>query len=99
MESEGLSEKEFFEKHGFVLLRHETKVKEWNTDYAKEDSEITTIYHDEVEELIKTKIYPEGKQIINQANAVLHRGRGTATNKYANGVHQDYGFTVEDFKQ
>ena len=59
-ESEGLSEKDFFEKHGFCLLKHETKVKDWNIDYTKEDTDIKNIYHAEIEELARAKIFTEG---------------------------------------
>jgi len=73
-------------------------VKDWNEDYAKEDTDIKNIYHAEIDELLK-KIYPEGNNVVAQSNGVIHRGRDTKTNKYGSGVHQDYGLTVEDFKE
>jgi hypothetical protein len=36
-------------------LQHDTKVKDW-------DTEISSVYHAEVDEMMKTKVYP-GKEI------------------------------------
>jgi hypothetical protein len=45
-------------------LKHETKVKDWNTDYMKEDTDIKNIYHAEIEELARAKIFTEGNHEI-----------------------------------
>ena len=51
-----------------MLLNKKTMVKEWNTDYDKTDSDITTLYHGEVDELIRTILYKDDANIkeINQ---------------------------------
>jgi len=49
----------FWKDHGFCLLSHKTKVTEWNEDYTNLTSEITTIYKDEIEGLIRNDIYPQ----------------------------------------
>jgi len=49
----------FWKDHGFCLLSHKTKVTEWNEDYTNLTSEITTIYKDEIEGLIRNDIFPQ----------------------------------------
>ena len=46
-----------FEKHGFCLLQHKTAVKEWNSDYAKLDTDVTNIYHDEILNLLENEVF------------------------------------------
>jgi len=65
MKEEGLSEKEFFDKHGFVLLPMQSKVKDWNADFEKEDSDIKNIYHAEVLDVLDNKLFPDTKNVIN----------------------------------
>lgn len=92
----------FFEKHGFVLCKAPTKVKNWNEDYANDDTDIAKIYHKEIETLIREELFPEGTEIahIQQANAVLKRGPNSSTGRfYGSGAHQDYCLTPDQYKE
>jgi len=92
----------FFDKHGFVLCKAPTKVVNWNEDYENEDTDITKIYHQEIETLIREEIFPEGTEFvtIEQANAVLKRGPNSNTGRfYASGAHQDYCLTPDQYKE
>ena len=62
MQKQAPSVHEFFDEHGFCLLEKATKVKVWNTDYYKENTDIKNIYHAEVEDMCKNMLYP-GKKI------------------------------------
>ena len=43
----------FFDRYGFVLLKSETQVKEWNEDKEFEgENDITQVYHREVESML-----------------------------------------------
>ena len=91
-----------FKAHGFCLLSHKTNVKNWNTDKANSDNEITNIYKTEIDELLKTGLYGDDSDHdkileVIQPNQVLMRGRGTAVNAYAMGVHQDFGTNDTEF--
>ena len=70
-----VSAAEFFDKHGFVLLSHETAVRNWETDPASaEDSEVVRIYYSEIERLIRERLIPAvGWRCINR-----HRRCGAA---------------------
>lgn len=89
----------FFDKHGFVLLKKPTQVKEWNQDYVNLDTDITRIYHKEIEELIRGTLYKKDAGIhrIQQDAAVLKRGEKSENPFYAVAVHQDYGLTPRDY--
>jgi hypothetical protein len=90
---------EFFDKHSFVLLPHETAVHNWEVDPASvEDSEVVRIYYPEIERLIREQLYPGRRLEVHQSSPPLRRGRGTPTAQYANGVHSDYGLTPDDFE-
>ena len=91
---------EFFHKHGFVLLNKRTKVKDWNTEETNKESDITKIYHGEVEELIRNELFPAGHPIkeIEQPHGVLRRGKNSKMNFYALGIHQDYGDDPLDYQ-
>ena len=47
LQREAESPAAFFEKYGFCLLQHDTKVKDW-------DTEISSVYHAEVDQMMKT---------------------------------------------
>lgn len=70
-------------------------MKDWNTDHAKTDTEITKIYHNEIDGLIRNELYPSAEYgdilKIDQMNAVLTRGKGQSVPFYGAGIHQDYG--------
>jgi hypothetical protein len=84
---------------GFVLLPHETAVRDWEADTGSaQDSEVVRIYYPEVERLVRERLYPGRRVEVNQSSPPLRRGRGTSTPQYANGVHSDYGLTPEDFE-
>ncbi len=95
-----------FRKHSFALLRKATKVKEWNDEISVKKSEITEVYHKEVEEMIH-QLYPQdgGPQInhVNQYWSVIRRGPGAKKNLYSGfystGVHSDYGYGKQDYLQ
>ena len=92
----------FYKEHGFCLLQHHTEVKEWNTNYMKFDAEVSTIYHKEIENLVKTQLYPaDSDKILNidQPAAVIRRGRDIPNNDYAGFVHQDYGTNPTEFAE
>lgn len=100
LQTDDVDKAEFFKEHGFVLLNKKTMVKEWNTDHAKADTDITSHYHGEVDEMIRTQLYKEDANIkkIQQANAVLRRGKNSDINFYALGIHQDYGNCPKDYQ-
>lgn len=101
-ENLALSEQEFFDKHGFVLLSHESAVKDWDKDAATpfSDNEIAHIYLPEVEKLVRTKIMPGRKIEIQQSpSSFLRRGPGTPNPFYGSGVHQDFGLTADDYQE
>jgi len=91
----------FFDDHGFVLLDMPTEVKDWNQDYSKTDTDITNIYHKEVEAAILNQLFPKGTDIshISQESAVLRRGPKSENPFYALGVHEDYAMGIENFKE
>ena len=99
LQARAQSEATFFDEHGFVLLPHQTAVRDWEVDPGSaEHGEVIRIYYPEVERLVREQLYP-GKRIeVHQWSPPLRRGRGTSTPQYANGVHSDYGLTPEDFE-
>ncbi len=79
-----------FEDYGFALLPHITDVSDWDADPAAG-------YKAEVEHLIATQLLP-GRRFEISFGSLNRRGRGTAQG-YAGGVHQDCGYTLEDYQQ
>jgi len=94
LQAQAASERDFFDRHGFVLLDAPTAVTDWS-DAAL----VGKTYLPEVEALIRTRLYPGRKIAIMQPPNVLRRGAGTDTPQYGAGVHQDYGTTADDFQQ
>jgi hypothetical protein len=86
------SEAAFFDAHGFVLLPHATKVRDWDKDVA-------ALYLPEIETIVRKRLLPDRRVEVQQGPFLLRRGRGTATPFYANGVHQDHGLTPQDYEQ
>jgi len=58
LQAKAASVGEFFREHGFALIDSKTKVKEWNTDYFSVDNDITNFYHKEIEQIVRTQLYP-----------------------------------------
>ena len=100
MQAKSTDTHSFFEEHGFVLLQAPTRVNNWNQDHSRIDTDITNIYHSEVEALIREQLFPRGTEFhsINQQHAVLRRGPNSQNNFYGSGVHQDYALTPGHFK-
>ncbi|GAA0322568.1 CmcJ/NvfI family oxidoreductase [Sphingomonas oligophenolica] len=94
LQAQAVSEREFFDSHGFVLLDAPTAMTDWADAAA-----VGQTYLPEVEALIRTRLYPGRKLAIMQPPNVLRRGAGTANPQYGTGVHQDYGTTADDFQQ
>lgn len=86
------SEAARFEAHSFVLLPHATAVRDWDKDVA-------ALYLPEVEAVIRRRLLPGRRVEVQQSPFLLRRGRGTNTPFYANGVHQDYGLTPDDYEK
>ncbi len=80
----------FFDRHGFVLLPHATKVTDWTADPKD--------YLAEAEALIRTHLLPGRKLVIPPYASIVRRGEGTG-NGYAGGVHQDCGIGPDDYEQ
>ncbi|CAJ1404279.1 unnamed protein product [Effrenium voratum] len=106
---EGLSTREFFERYGFVLVEHHTKMtsEDWlaNTSIAGverssliEDSKsaLRQIYAKELEPLIR-ELLPKSGQIF-YPKVALRRGPGGPNPHYGLGVHQDFGLYPEDLR-
>lgn len=99
LQAKAPSAAEFLERRGFVLLRHETAVRDWEVSSAPEGpNEVVRLYYPEIEQLIRERLFPGKRVEVHQWAPPLRRGRGTSTPQYANGVHSDYGLTPEDFE-
>jgi hypothetical protein len=93
------SEARFFADHGFVLLRHESAVRDWEPNLADPpDSDIGRIYLGEIETLIRERLLPGRRLLVWQYPILVRRGEGTSTPQYATGVHQDYALTPDDYQ-
>jgi hypothetical protein len=84
------SEAGFFAEHGFVLLPHATRVRDWDTDVAE-------LYLPEIEAIVRERLLPGRRVEVQQVATLLRRGRGTATPFYAEGVHSDGGVGPDDY--
>jgi len=85
------SEAERFAEDGFVLLRHSTRVRDW-------DSDVASIYLPEIEAILRDRLFPGRRIEVQQRAPVLRRGRGT-NEPYAQGVHSDGPLTPEHYLQ
>lgn len=81
---------ELFERRGFVLLPHASAVTDWDADPAD-------LYLPEIETLIATHLLP-GRRFRVSFGAMNRRGRDTPQG-YANGIHQDCGYSLQDYQQ
>ena len=104
------SDARFFREHGFVLLRHESAVRDWDSGpvvdpsagtqpAAHEHNEIETFYLPEVDALIRTRLLPGTRLEISQPAALLRRGPGTANPYYGEVIHNDYGLQADDYEE
>eukprot|EP00439_Symbiodinium_sp_Y106_P044936 s1402_g5.t1 len=101
---EGLSKRDFFEKYGFVLLKHESKMtaEDWladsillrNPQGPNPSTKVRTIYAKEIEPLIR-ELLPSAAEICFPSR-VVRRGPGGPSPFYAYRVHQDFGLYPED---
>lgn len=88
--AEGLSEAEFFARHGFVLLPHASAVRDWDTDVA-------AVYLPEIERIVRERLLPGRRVEVQQVPSLLRRGRDTPVPFYAEGVHSDGGLDADDY--
>ncbi|CAE7417496.1 aclN [Symbiodinium sp. CCMP2592] len=108
---EGLSKREFFEKYGFVLLQRPTKMQaeDWancapktldlsnftGMGMPKIETAISRIYAKEVEEMVR-ELMPAAT-FVELDPLCARRGPGTKNPTYSFAVHQDYGYTADDW--
>jgi len=102
----GTQADEFFREYGFVLLNHESKVRDWASDLRTQSvsPDIADTYYAEVEELIRSRLLPDrdleiwhtGLGLV-PGESSLRRGPGSR-NGYVPFVHADYGLTAEDYQ-
>lgn len=83
----GVSEAEFFDANGFVLLHHKTSVADWDN--------VPPAFAHEMEELIRARLLPGLRVEIQQRPTPMRRGRGTDNPQYAGGIHSDGPLTAE----
>ena len=89
----------FFDDHGFVLLPHATRVRDWDVNpVSAQSSEVIRLYYPEIDDLVRHRLYPARRIELFQWSPPLRRGRDTGTQQYAASVHSDYGLTPEDFE-
>lgn len=106
---EGLSDAEFFAKHGFILMKHKTKMtaEDWlksstlmnplsNKGQIPEATEtpVLKVYSTELVEIVN-KLIPQVESIHFPKHA-LRRGPNGPNPLYGLGVHQDFGLYPED---
>lgn len=86
------NEAEFLDQHGFVLLNAPHTVSDWGD---KED--VAQNYMPQVEEIIRSRLYPGRELIIMQPPFVMRRGAGTDIPQYGTGIHCDHDRTLDDY--
>jgi hypothetical protein len=86
------SERDFLDEHGFVLLTAPSAVSDWS------DPAEVALYTREVEQIIRTRLYPGRRVEVRQPPFIVRRGMGTDNPNYALGVHQDHGTTADDYQ-
>ncbi len=94
-----MSEHEFLDANGFVLLDHLSQVTDWDSGASqdREKNDILHTYMPEIEALIRDRLLPDRKLEIRQGPYLVRRGPGS--NPYAQGVHQDHGLTPDDYME
>jgi hypothetical protein len=81
------SEAQFFADTGFVLLEHRTGVENWD--------DVPALFAEEIEEIIRTRLFPDRRIEVQQRPTPMRRGRGTENPQYGQGVHSDGPLTAE----
>ena len=71
---------------------------ELNNPNEPVENEIKSKYLDEVDEIIRSRIFPGARLKIEQAEQVLRRGKDTAHPFFGSVVHNDYGVTADHFE-
>ena len=84
---------DFFEEYSFVLLPHETAVRDWDGD------DFSRYYPGEVEKLIREDLLPGRDIELEHPLYAMRRGPGTANPFYAQTVHADYGLMPDDYQE
>ena len=82
------SEADFFARHGFVLLAHQTNVRDWQ-------SELASVYVPEITGLIRERLFP-GRRIEIIRGSIAMR-RGPNQRYYATRVHADGPLTADQY--
>ena len=94
LQTDAVSEADFFAEHGFVLLKAPTQVTDWG-----DADQVQTFYLPEVEAMIRERLFPGLKLDVQQPPQVMRRGAGTSTPQYGLGVHSDHGTSADDFQR
>ena len=81
------SEAQFFADTGFILLQHSTGVEDWD--------DVPPLFGEEIEEIIRTRLFPGRRIEVQQRPSPMRRGRGTENPQYGQGVHSDGPLTAE----
>ncbi len=94
------SEARFFDEHGFVLLDHESAVRDWDVDPSQPEASQDAVrtYHPEAEALIRSQLLP-GRRLEIYQGPPSRRGPGTPNPSYAMGVHQDFGLGPDEYEE
>jgi len=90
---EGRNEAEFLDEYGFVLLDAPHAVGDWGNEM-----DVAASYLPQVEDMIRTRLYPGRKLIVRQPPRVMRRGAGTDTPQYGTGIHCDHDRTADDYQ-
>lgn len=95
----GHAEDAFLKAHGYVLLAHRSAVGDWNSGGATpyEHNEIARIYMPEIEAVIRQRLLPDVAIEVAQGPYLVRRGPGASG--YAQGIHNDYGITPDDYQE
>ena len=113
--SSGQSEAAFFQEHGYILLKHESKVQNWdsgasgqndrlklerNPQLHKSDvNEIKEIYAAEIDAVIRNQLLPGKNLVIECQDQILRRGPKSVNPFFGATVHNDYGLTATDYEE
>ena len=92
LQSGAASEADFFAANGFVLLDHETEVRDWSGD-------VCPVYFPEIEGIIRNRLLPGRRVEVQQAFRPNLRGAGSGSPQYGLAVHADVPVTAELYAQ
>lgn len=94
LQAQAGSAADFLAEHGFVLLDAPTRVTDWGNS-----EQVADYYLPEVEAMIRERLFPGRKLLVQQPPNVMRRGAGTNVPQYGLGVHSDHGTTADDFQR